>query len=92
MTDEELLTPNKDSKQLIEKEEVPNTPFILVTIENKSFLAFGNYKLCQDQNSKKEVLQYLKKHQWDVITKLMMIVTELQLTPTNHSETTLKNS
>lgn len=68
---------NNNSSELIQKEEVPNTPFNLVTTENGTFLAMGIIRLTEDMQTKEEVLHYLANNTYNIIVRMIGGMTEL---------------
>lgn len=66
-------TPNKPSSKMIEREEIENTPFVIVTLpeENTKFLTIGDYRISPNFQNKGEIIEYLHVHMWDIILQLI---------------------
>lgn len=60
-------TTAKESTQIIEIEEVKDTPFHLVHHDNGYFLALGKYRLSNDVDKKEEALELLDREFWRIL-------------------------
>jgi len=72
---------NKDSldgKQTIEREEIKDSPFHVITIEGESFGVMGEYRLTEKAQSKKEVIEQLEKITWNRIIQVIMLLEEVK--------------
>ena len=63
-------------EELIKVEQVPNTPFKIVTRAGESFLAMGRFKLTHSFNTQEEVMQYLDEHKWEIVLTMISIGVE----------------
>lgn len=59
------------SEELIQREDIEGTPFQIITIENKSWLAMGIIKLSPDLKTKKEVEDWLTKNRFNVTVNMI---------------------
>jgi len=64
-------------EQLIERTDIKDTPFVIITTRGKSFGTMGSYRITEEYDTKKEVSQELKKITWNRIVQVMEILTEL---------------
>lgn len=68
---------NSETKQLIEREQVEETPFNVITINGVSFGTFGQYRITEEYNTKKQCEHELKRITWNNIIKIMTLVHEM---------------
>lgn len=61
-------------EQLIEREEIENTPFQLITREKESFIALGKYRVSNYYNSKEEALGALTTEFWEIQMTVIGII------------------
>lgn len=59
---------------IVEKENIKDTPFWLLKIEQGWFLAMGDNRLSEIYKTKKEALNHLEKNHWNIIMQLILIV------------------
>lgn len=64
------------SNSLIEREEIPNTPFKLIHLQDKWFMVLGDHRLSQLYDTKEEVLDYFKTHMWETIIHIVIIIAD----------------
>lgn len=65
------------NKKLIERIQIPLTPFTAIKHENDWFLTMGKFKINDKiYQSYEEVVESLKSNQWEIILTLCMIVSE----------------
>jgi len=79
MSTKKEKTNNNDSlnKELIEREEIENSPFTIITVEGKSFGVMGKYRLTEEGKDKDEVRKELKEITWNRIIQVMMILDQI---------------
>lgn len=83
-TDKPSLTgSNKQGEELIQKDEVNNTPFVIITINNESFGAFGKFRITEMFHTKQQCKTELLRMDWNNIVKIMTLVVELMNTKNN---------
>lgn len=66
----------EETYELIQKIDVENTPFIVVTVEGKSFGAMGQHRITEMMETAEEVSKELEKFSWNRLVQVMMILTE----------------
>lgn len=75
-------TPSKKSL-LNEREKIENTPFWWVksTVDNveQHFITFGEYRVSNVHTTKKDALDELEKHKWDIIMHMTAVIVEKTL-------------
>lgn len=79
-------TENQDSKsliaggekekteQLIERDEVENTPFTIITMNGESFGTFGKYKITENYHTKQQCRVELLKVDWNRIVQITTLI------------------
>jgi DNA-binding HxlR family transcriptional regulator len=70
----------KDSgtKELIKREEIPNSPFHVITIKGESFGVMGDYRLTEKGESAEEIKKELSKITWNRIVQVIMLLEEVK--------------
>lgn len=75
-------THNKNSP-LIERENIPNTPFTIITRWQgneiqiaEHFLVFGDYRITDPTPTKEKTIQKLETEKWLIMTNVMIIINE----------------
>jgi|NOAtaT_7_FD_contig_101_1041401_length_3353_multi_3_in_0_out_0_2 hypothetical protein len=63
---------NQTTNLIIEREEIEKTPFLLVTHEDGSFIALGNYRISENYETKAEALNYINTINWDNLFNVMV--------------------
>lgn len=63
-----------ESEQLIEQIPVEGTPFTVVKVEDKWFLAMGKYRLTEPMESKAQALGAAEDKSWFRIIQIIMII------------------
>lgn len=74
-------THNKDSgnEQLFKIKPIQNTPFHILNKENEYYLTIGNNLLTVGMETEEKILKYLEEHKWDIITTIIIIITDKQI-------------
>lgn len=62
------------SNSLIEREEIPNTPFKLIHLQDKWFITLGDHRLSELYDTKEQTLEYFKTHMWELIIHIVIII------------------
>lgn len=66
-----------DEKQIVERQELPETPFHVVGNKNHGyFIALGRYRLTDTFEEKREAIDQLTYSKWKVITNLISTLIE----------------
>jgi len=75
----EILKNSEKSKELIIREEIKNTPFMLIndTEKNIYFGTFGNYKITEDYLTKEHVIEKLTNITYENIITLCTIICDV---------------
>lgn len=67
--------PNSDSsKEMVEKIQVPETPFTMVRFEDKWFLTMGKYRLTEPADTKEEIEAQIENTSWNRIIQIILII------------------
>lgn len=72
---------HKENYLIRNKEQIPNTPFWVLETEQGWFLVLGAHRLSKQYKSKKDAIEHIEKHKWEVITQLILIVTKKDMPP-----------
>ena len=67
---------NSSKEELVKREDIKDTPFTIVTIEEESFGAMGGFRLTE-KGTKEEIKKELEEITWNRIVQVMMILNEL---------------
>lgn len=72
---------NETTKQLfgnemLNVEKVPETPFTIVSYDDKYFVALGKYKMSDVFRTKEEALENVKDASWDRIMQVIAVTIE----------------
>jgi hypothetical protein len=67
-----------ESSEMIERWQIPNSPFTVISIENKHFGVMGEYRITEECKSRGEVEDELKCITWNRIIQVMMILEEIK--------------
>ncbi len=65
------------SSETINREEVKDSPFHVITIDGESFGVMGDYRLTEKM-SKEKVKKELKKITWNRIIQVIMLLDEIK--------------
>lgn len=63
--------------ELIKKKEVKDSPFTIITTENGSFAALGNYQITKQYKTIKQAEDAVTKITWNRITQLISLIIEI---------------
>jgi hypothetical protein len=66
------------NEELVQFEEIKDTPFQVVTEHGMSWGALGNYRLTEPNENKIKVRDELKKISWNRIIQVIMILDEIK--------------
>lgn len=62
-------------EQLIQQEEIPHTPFTLVTVLDKgSFIALGNMRLTDYLPTKEHAIDVITEESWDFLLSVIIAI------------------
>ena len=86
-------TDKKNSgSEIIQKEEIKDTPFTIITVENKSFGTMGDYRITEPKKTVKEVKEELEKITWNRILQVVMILDEVKEKMKTNNKTNKKTN
>jgi len=71
------------NEELIERDEVENTPFVIITINNESFGTFGKYRITETYHTKEQCRVELLKVDWNRIIQITTLINEMLKTNKN---------
>lgn len=80
MTKKNTMTVVKDEEptsELVKKTEIPETPFVIIETEGRTFGTFGQYKITEDRGTIEEVRAELEPITWNRLLQIMTIVHEM---------------
>lgn len=84
--------PKENSSEIIEREQIENTPFWILKTEEGYFLVMGKYRLSETYPTQIHVLTYLQDNHWQIILTLCTIVYKtLQSGELNDTLNTMEN-
>ncbi|AXH76169.1 MAG: hypothetical protein [Microviridae sp.] len=66
--------------ELIERDEVENTPFVMITIKNETFGTFGKYRITEVFHTKQQCKVELLKVDWNRIIQICTLINEMMKT------------
>ena len=66
-----------DKEELIERDEIKNSPFEVITKNGESWGVMGNYRLTEVNKDRKEVKKQLEKVTWNRVIQVVMILNEI---------------
>jgi hypothetical protein len=70
---------NSKSSELVERWQIPNSPFTVITIEGeKHFGVMGEYRVTEEMESRGAVEDELKCISWNRIIQVMMILDQIR--------------
>jgi len=64
-------------EELIERDEIKDSPFEVITKNGESWGAMGQYRLTEVRNDKRKVKKELEKITWNRIIQVTMILNEI---------------
>ena len=67
---------NSKKTELIKRTPIENSPFYVVSKENKHFVAFGKYKITEEKDTIEEAFESIEKPNWNTIISVISIVKE----------------
>lgn len=66
---------NKENYLIKNREQIKNTPFWVLETEQGWFLVMGAHRLSKQYKTKKEAIEHIEKHKWELIIQLGLIMT-----------------
>ena len=78
-TNVEELTSKNSGSELVERWQIPETPFTVITLEGKKhFGVMGEYRVTEEMESRGAVEDELKRMTWNRMIQVMMILEEIR--------------
>ncbi len=71
VVDEEVMEKNTE---MVKREDVPNSPFVVVTVEEGSFGTLGKWRITEMKQSSAEVFDELNNISWNRIIQVMTLL------------------
>lgn len=66
-----------DKEEIIQRDEIKNSPFEVITKNGQSWGAMGQYRLTEVENDRKKVKRELTKITWNRVIQVIMILNEI---------------
>ena len=63
---------------LIERENIENSPFTIISMEGYHFGVMGDYRITDKSNNKNQIKEELSKITWNRIIQIVMILDEVK--------------
>lgn len=76
-TDKQQSNGEDHSEELIERDEVENTPFVMITINNETFGTFGKYRITETYHTKQQCKVELLAMNWNRVIQIMTLVFDM---------------
>lgn len=74
----EEVSNNVSGTELVERNGIKDSPFTVISVENKHFGVMGEYRVTEEMESRGEVEDELKCISWNRIIQVMMILEEIR--------------
>jgi len=79
-TQEELIKEGTEKgSEILEKEVIPQTPFVIIKEKDKYYGLIGRYRLTEPCETREEAIQETTKMTWDNLIKIMIVVQDMEL-------------
>lgn len=65
---------SSESKQLIERTEIPGTPFTAISTEGRHFATWGKYRIGEDKDTLAEVMEEYEEVSWTVMLRMLAVI------------------
>lgn len=66
----------EEASSLASYDKIEGTPFTVVGLNGKYFLAMGNHRLTEVFDSSEEAAEQLSKNMWEIVMQIVVIVAE----------------
>lgn len=70
-------TLTKETEELIHEEEVPGTPFKIITAEGKSWIALGRYRISCKEHTPEELKEKIYNMDYDFLINVIFAVVDM---------------
>ncbi len=71
VVDDEVMDKNTE---MVKREDVPNSPFVVVTVEEGSFGTLGKWRITELCKTSKEVFDDLSVISWDRVIQVIQLI------------------
>ncbi len=71
VVDEKVMEKNTE---MVKREDVPNSPFVVVTVEEGSFGTLGKWRITELHENSAEVFEELSIVSWDRVIQVMTLL------------------
>jgi hypothetical protein len=71
------MEPLTANEQLIKRHDIPNTPFVIVEIENEYFATMGQYRMTEKYSNYEDAYNSIMDNNWNNVTNLIIVLTEI---------------
>ena len=71
------FTKNEENEKMIERTELENSPFIVVTTEEGSFGTLGKYRLTEVYKDKQKCIDEMHDITWNRIIQVVSLVNQI---------------
>ena len=79
-TQEELINEGTEKgTETIKKENIPDTPFVVVEENGKFYGLLGKYRLTEECETRDEAVKETTKMTWDNLIKMMIVVQDMEI-------------
>lgn len=62
------------NEEIVQRDNIGDTPFTVITTEGKSFGTLGKYRITEDAQTKAEIVEELQRFSWNTVLKLLAII------------------
>ena len=66
------------NEQMVERMQIENSPFTIISVDNKHFGVMGEYRMTEEMNSRGEVEDELRCITWNRIVQVMLVLSEIR--------------
>lgn len=73
---EEKTDKQGSNYELVKRTEIKDTPFTVITTQNKSFGVMGKWRLTEDYHNEENAINEMEKMTWNRIIQVIMLISE----------------
>lgn len=73
---EEETDKQSSNYELVKRTEIKDTPFTVITTQNKSFGVMGKWRLTEDYHNEENAINEMEKMTWNRIIQVIMLISE----------------
>ncbi len=79
-TQEELIKEGTEKgTSILEKVNIPDSPFIIVEENGKFYGLLGKYRLTEECETREEAVKETTKMTWDNLIKMMIVIQDMEI-------------